>query len=130
MDSHDTLDQATCSVDMQFPTGEVDRAVRQLLSVKGKVQTKRGCRACGVGRDADDAGLVHYHGELESAEAFHRHVRSEEFRRISSRWTCAARSRRSWSGICPGTPGWRFCESCGKRAWYESTDHNEKGGES
>jgi quinol monooxygenase YgiN len=32
--------------------------------------------------DAADGGLVHYREEWESPEAFHKHVRSEEFRRV------------------------------------------------
>ena len=89
MDSSERLSLATCSIDMRFssidtrvPSKEVDRAVRLLLSVKGNIQAKRGCRACGVGVEADDAGLVHYREEWESAEAFRQHVRSEEFRRV------------------------------------------------
>jgi quinol monooxygenase YgiN len=53
-----------------------------LLSVRGYIQAKLGCRACEVGMEAEDAGLVHYREEWESAEAFHRHIRSEEFRRV------------------------------------------------
>jgi len=82
MDSSDRLSLATCSIDMHFPSKDVDRAVRLLLSVKGTIQAKRGCRACDIRMDADDAGLVHYLEEWESAEFFHRHVRSEEFRRV------------------------------------------------
>jgi quinol monooxygenase YgiN len=32
--------------------------------------------------DADDAGLVHYVEEWDSAEAFRQHLQSEEFRRV------------------------------------------------
>ena len=82
MDSSDRLNLATCSIDMRFASKDVDHAVQLLLSVKGNIQAKRGCRACGVGKEADDAGLVHYREEWESAEAFHQHVRSEEFLRV------------------------------------------------
>jgi len=82
MESSDRLSLATCSIDMRFPSRAVDHAVRLLLSVKGNIQAKRGCRACGVGMEADDSGLVHYREEWESAEAFRQHVRSEEFRRV------------------------------------------------
>jgi len=82
MESSDKLSLATCSIDMRFPSKAVDQAVRLLLSVKGNIQAKRGCRTCGVGKESDDAGLVHYREEWESAEAFHQHVRSEEFRRV------------------------------------------------
>ena len=82
MDSSDRLNLATCSIDMRFASKDVDHAVQLLLSVKGNIQAKRGCRACGVGVEADDAGLVHYREEWESVEAFHQHVRSEEFLRV------------------------------------------------
>ena len=82
MDSSDRLSLATCSIDMHFPSKDVDHAVQLLLSVRGNIQAKRGCRACDVGMEAAEPGLVHYHEEWESAEVFHRHVRSEEFRRV------------------------------------------------
>jgi quinol monooxygenase YgiN len=78
----DGLSLATCSVDMRFPVEDVDRAVRLLLSVKGNILTKRGCRACDVSTEAADAGVVHYREEWESGEAFREHARSEEFRRV------------------------------------------------
>lgn len=82
MDSDSRLTLAICFIDMHFSPKEADRAVRLLHSVKGTIQAKRGCRACGVGIEAVDAGLVHYREEWESGEAFHQHVRSEEFRRV------------------------------------------------
>ena len=82
MASADRLCLATCSVDMRFPPKDVDRAVRLLLSVKGDILTKRGCRACDVSTEAADAGVVHYREEWESKEAFREHARSEEFRRV------------------------------------------------
>jgi len=82
MDSDDRLNLETCSIDMRFPSKDVDHAVRLLLSVKGNIQAKRGCRVCDIRMDADDAGLVHYLEEWESAESFHRHIQSEEFRRV------------------------------------------------
>ena len=82
MDSSDRLNLATCSIDMHFPSKDVDHAIRLLLSVNRNIQAKRGCRACDIGREAADANLVHYREEWESAESFHRHVQSEEFRRV------------------------------------------------
>jgi len=82
VDTADSLSLATCSADMHFPVEDVDRAVRLLLSVKGDILTKRGCRSCDVSIEAADAGVVHYREEWESAETFHEHVRSEEFRRV------------------------------------------------
>jgi quinol monooxygenase YgiN len=60
----------------------MDCAVRLLLSVKGDILTKRGCRACDVSTDAADAGVVHYREEWESGAVLREHVRSEEFRRV------------------------------------------------
>jgi quinol monooxygenase YgiN len=82
MASVDTLNLATCSVDMRFSTESMDQAVRLLLSAKREILTKRGCRACDVSTEAADPGVVHYREEWESGEAFREHVRSEEFRRV------------------------------------------------
>jgi len=82
MNSDNGLSLATCSIDMRFASGDVENAVRLLLSVKGNIQAKRGCRDCGVRVDATDAGLIHYLEEWESEEAFRQHVRSEDFRRV------------------------------------------------
>jgi quinol monooxygenase YgiN len=78
-DSHSL---STCSVDMRFLPKELDHAVQLLLSVKGDILTKRGCRACEVSTDAADEGLIHYHEEWESESAFRDHARSGEFRQI------------------------------------------------
>jgi quinol monooxygenase YgiN len=82
MGSSDRLSLTTCSIDMRFPSKDADHAVHLLLSVKGSIQAKRGCRACDIANEAADASLVHYREEWESAELFHRHVQSEEFRRV------------------------------------------------
>ena len=82
MASADTINLATCSVDMRFTAENADRAVRLLLSIKGDILTKRGCRACDVSTEAADAGVVLYREEWESEEAFREHARSEEFRRV------------------------------------------------
>jgi quinol monooxygenase YgiN len=82
MNSDNGLSLATCSIDMHFASKDMDHAVQLLLSVRGYIQAKLGCRACEVGMEAEDAGLVHYREEWESAEAFQKHVQSEEFRRV------------------------------------------------
>jgi quinol monooxygenase YgiN len=82
MNSDNRLSLATCSIDMHFSPKDMDHAVRLLLSVRGNIQAKHGCRDCRVGMDASDAGLVHYLEEWESAENFYQHVQSEEFRRV------------------------------------------------
>ena len=82
MVSGDRQTLTTFSIDMRFLPKDVDDAVRLLLSVKEDIQAKRGCRACDIGRETGDDTLVHYREEWDSAEVFHRHVRSEEFRRV------------------------------------------------
>jgi quinol monooxygenase YgiN len=82
MDSTYGVSLATCSIDMRFAPKDVDRAVQLLLSVTGHTQAKRGCRACRVGMEAAEKGLVHYREEWDSENAFQRHVQSEEFRRV------------------------------------------------
>jgi quinol monooxygenase YgiN len=82
MASTDQLSLATCSADMRFSADDVDSAVRLLLSAKGDILTKRGCRACDVSTEAAAAGVDHYREEWESEAVFREHVRSEEFRRV------------------------------------------------
>jgi hypothetical protein len=52
MASVDTLNLATCSVDMRFLPEDVDRAVRLLLSVKVDIIAKRGYRVCDVSTES------------------------------------------------------------------------------
>jgi len=82
MDSENGLKLVTCSIDMQFAPKDLDHAVRLLLSEAGHTQAKRGCRACNVGVEAGEPGLVHYREDWDSECAFQRHVQSEEFRRV------------------------------------------------
>jgi quinol monooxygenase YgiN len=82
MDSNNRLTLATCTIDMRFDSEKLDHAVRLLLSVQGDILRKNGCHDCNVGKDATEAGLVHYREEWESMDAFTRHVQSEEFRRV------------------------------------------------
>ena len=82
MDSGERLSLAICSIEMRFDPRDVDHAIRLLLSVRGSIQAKRGCRVCEVGMGASDPGLVQCREEWETEEVFHRHVRSEEFRRV------------------------------------------------
>jgi quinol monooxygenase YgiN len=67
---------------MRFLPKEWDHAVQLLLSVRPDILTKRGCRSCDVAMGAGEEGAVHYREVWESEEAFHEHVRSEEFRRV------------------------------------------------
>jgi len=82
MNPGNRLSFATCSIDMRFDPKDVDHAIRMLLSVRGSIQAKRGCRACEVGMEASEPGLVHYREEWETEDVFHQHVQSEEFRRV------------------------------------------------
>ena len=82
MNPGNRLSFATCSIDMRFDPKDVNHAIRMLLSVRGSIQAKRGCRACEVGMEASEPGLVHYREEWESEDVFHQHVQSEEFRRV------------------------------------------------
>jgi quinol monooxygenase YgiN len=82
MDSGNRFHLTTCSIDMRIDPKDVDHGVRMLLSVRGGIQAKRGCRACEVGIEASEPGLVHYREEWESEDVFHQHVQSEEFRRV------------------------------------------------
>ena len=82
MDPGNRLSFATCSIDMRFDPKDVDHAIRMLLSVRGSIQAKRGCRACEVGMEASEPGLVHYREEWETEDVFHQHVQSEEFLRV------------------------------------------------
>ena len=82
MESSNGISFTTCSIDMQFEPKDVDHAIRMLLSVRGSIQAKRGCRACEVGKETSESGLIHYHEEWESEDVFHQHVQSEEFLRV------------------------------------------------
>ena len=81
MDSGERLNFLSCSIDMRFAPDDVECAVQLLLSVTGPTRAKRGCRTCSVELGTAEAGLVHYREEWDE-EAFPRHVRSEEFRRV------------------------------------------------
>ena len=70
-----------CTIEMRFAPEDVDRAFQLLRSVTGPTRAKRGCRACSVEMATVGAGLIHYHEDWDD-EAFPRHVRSEEFRRV------------------------------------------------
>jgi len=56
MDSGERLSLAICSIEMRFDPEDVDHAIRLLLSVRGSIQAKRGCRVGEVGMEASDPG--------------------------------------------------------------------------
>ena len=72
----------TCSVNMHFLRADLDSALRLLHSVVGVTEAAFGCRACTVIQDATDETQVHYSEVWDSRDAFHDHVKSEEFRRV------------------------------------------------
>jgi len=82
MDSTEALSYTTCSLDMHFAKADLESSVQLLLSVKGPISAKRGCRACRVELDAAEAGFVYYREEWDTEDAFLRHLLSEEFRRV------------------------------------------------
>ncbi len=72
----------SCSIEMQFSPGDLDRSVQLLRSVVGPIQAKTGCQACTVAKDVTDDCQVRYNEMWDSKAAFERHVKSEEFRRV------------------------------------------------
>jgi quinol monooxygenase YgiN len=73
---------ATCLLSMRFSPGDVERAIKMLLSSVGATEAKRGCLTCSVARDTTDEDLVRYSEMWDSEPEFQRHVQSEEFRRV------------------------------------------------
>jgi quinol monooxygenase YgiN len=67
------------SIVMAFEPAKLEDAVELLVGATQQIRIKHGCVSCRVERDAVDERLVHYSEEWESAEAFRRHVRSQEF---------------------------------------------------
>ena len=108
MTSDEKLALTTCAIEMRFASQDVENAVLLLLSVKENIQAKHGCRACRVGMDAADAGLVHYLEEWESAELFHKHVRSEEFRRVLIAMDLCCEEPRIVTGSLSGNIGMAY----------------------
>jgi quinol monooxygenase YgiN len=132
MDSNDRLTLVTCMIDMRFAPMDVDRAVRLLLSVRGSIHRKRGCRACEVGMEASDASLVHYREEWESEEFFHHHVQSEEFRRVLIAVDMCCEEPRIMVGNLSGQIGMAYLlkvrEETGKMRTGNGSPTNENNG--
>jgi quinol monooxygenase YgiN len=102
---------STCSVDMRFVPEELEHAVQLLLSVKGDILTKRGCRACDVATDTADERLIHYHEEWESENAFRDHVRSGEFRQVLIAMDLSCEEPRIVIGKTSGRNGLEYLRS-------------------
>jgi quinol monooxygenase YgiN len=122
MNPSDRLSLATCSIGMRFESKDMEHAVRLLLSVRRTIQAKRGCRACEVGMDASDTGLVHYLEEWESAEDFHLHVRSEEFRRVLIAVDMCSEEPRIVIGNLSGHDGMAYLRDLREEGSKEHTD--------
>ncbi|MBE0616516.1 MAG: antibiotic biosynthesis monooxygenase [Proteobacteria bacterium] len=76
------LSLKTCSIAMRFDAAHLPRALELLVSASGPTRVKRGCRACRIEQEAEGEGVVRYTEEWDSDEAFHRHLRSDEFWRV------------------------------------------------
>lgn len=82
MQTEPTRSVLTCSIDLHFPSEEVTRGLQILLSSVGVIQSKSGCQACSVARDAIDETRIRYEETWGSEAMFQRHARSAEFRRV------------------------------------------------
>jgi quinol monooxygenase YgiN len=111
MDPDDRLSLTTCAIDMRFADKDVQHAVRLLLSVKASILAKHGCHACEIGMEVSDPGLVLYREEWEQGEAFPRHVRSEEFRRVLIAVDLAREEPRIVVGDLSGQSGMGYLRS-------------------
>ncbi|MBE0616430.1 MAG: antibiotic biosynthesis monooxygenase [Proteobacteria bacterium] len=72
----------TCSIAMLFEPARLPQALEILASTVGPIRAKRGCKSCRVELDAGGERALRYSEEWDSEEAFHRHLRSEEFWRV------------------------------------------------
>ncbi len=79
MHTSDAADIVTCAIAMRLEAAHVARAVELLKSAVEPTRVKPGCRGCYMTRDAGDEGTLRYIEEWTSAEAFRRHVRSDDF---------------------------------------------------
>ena len=71
----------TCCITLPFSAGQSERAIAVLMAAAGPTRAKRGCLSCRIDRDID-AGTIQYSEEWDSEAAFHRHLRSEDFRKV------------------------------------------------
>lgn len=76
------LSVITCSIDLHFPPDEVGCGLQLLLSSVGVIESKTGCQACEVSRDAADETRIHYKETWTTEAMFQRHARSAEFQRV------------------------------------------------
>jgi quinol monooxygenase YgiN len=100
----------TCSITMRFAPATVEQAVQLLLSAVGRTESKTGCVACSVGRDAAEPARVRYDEAWTTEHEFRRHVQSEEFRRILVAMEMASEEPRVTIGTLSGRAGIEFLE--------------------
>lgn len=66
---------------MPFSGEQIERAITVLVAAAGPTRAKRGCLSCCIDRDLE-AGTVRYSEEWDSEDAFQKHLRSEDFRKV------------------------------------------------
>jgi quinol monooxygenase YgiN len=64
------------------PTGKCEEILSVLLRMKGPTEVSRGCRACWILQDAEDANVLTYLVRWNTQEQMEDHLRSERFRRL------------------------------------------------
>lgn len=70
------------SIDMRLAPERIDQAIQLLVSVGGRIEANPGCTDCLVSRDSILNDRVRYSESWISEDAFHRHLKSEEFRHV------------------------------------------------
>lgn len=75
-------DITTCVIALRYAPSALRKATELLASAIGPIRAKSACRACRLSGDVLEPEVLLYEEEWESAAAFRRHVRSEEFWRI------------------------------------------------
>lgn len=75
-------DVFTLNIDMRFPAESLEQAIQLLASGCGRIEAKPGCLDSMVARDSNEENCVRYTETWELEDAFLRHLRSEELRRV------------------------------------------------
>lgn len=71
-----------CLIELHVCPPDSDRALQLLQSVVGLTESAPGCIACTVAQNLSDPEYLHYTERWQSEAGFHRHARSEAFRRV------------------------------------------------
>ncbi len=64
------------------PDGKRAEILEVLQSVKGPTEVSRGCLACRILQDAEDANILTYLEQWDTREDLEEHLRCERFRRL------------------------------------------------